>query len=79
MTESYEFLEAQYLRMKAKEEKRKRDEFAKELQSAFDKAENETAEQFKSQTCTMEDKDGNHTCPICYFRRRVKHYMGIEL
>lgn len=48
------------------------------LQLAFDVAESETAHQFKGQTCTMIDKDGYHSCPICFFRRRVKAHLGIE-
>jgi hypothetical protein len=48
-----------------------------QLNQAFDKAEGETAHQFNSQTCSLEDRDGKQTCPICYFRQQVKKYLGI--
>lgn len=50
-----------------------------QLNSAFDKAENETADQYNSQVCSMNDRDGNDTCPICYFRQQVKKHLGIEV
>lgn len=46
------------------------------LNHAFGLAENETAEQFGGKTCSLVDKDGNSTCPICFFRIRVKHHLG---
>jgi hypothetical protein len=47
------------------------------LNQAFDKAEQETADQYRGHTCTMTDKDDNDTCPICYFRQRVKVHLGL--
>lgn len=52
---------------------------SEQLMDAFNKAENETAEQFASRTCSIEDKNGEHTCPICYFRKRVRAHLGIVL
>lgn len=45
------------------------------LDQAFGLAENDTAEHFNSQTCSMVNKDGESECPICYFRQRVKHHL----
>lgn len=50
-----------------------------QLQAASDKAEQDTATRYNSQTCSLQDVDGNHTCPICYFRQRVKVYLGIYI
>lgn len=49
------------------------------INMAFNRAEEETAAQFNSQTCSMPDKDGDHTCPICFFRKRAKFYMGLDV
>jgi len=49
-----------------------------QIQAAFDKAEQETADHFKGQTCSMIDRDGYHACPICHFRRLVKVHLGID-
>lgn len=46
-----------------------------QLQKAFNQAEDDTAVMFESKTCSMEDKDGEHRCPICYFRERVKFHL----
>lgn len=46
-----------------------------EINQAFDVAESETSNQYNKQTCTMKDIDGNETCPICYFRARVKNNL----
>lgn len=46
-----------------------------ELQKAFDVAEQETAEHFNGQTCSMESVDGENECPICDFRIRVKNIL----
>ena len=48
-----------------------------QLQTAFDRAEDETAAHFNGQTCSMKNVDGNHECPICYFRMQVKHLLGL--
>lgn len=48
-----------------------------ELQIAFDLAEDETARQYSERTCSLMDKDGNETCPICFFRQRVKNHLKI--
>lgn len=47
------------------------------LVEAFNRAEGETAEFFNGQTCSLRDKEGHDTCPICYFRLRVKEHLGI--
>lgn len=46
-----------------------------QLNDAFNKAENETAEQYNKQTCSLKDKDGDETCPICFFRQRVRAHI----
>lgn len=50
---------------------------ADQLYTAFQAAEQETAEQYGGQTCGMLDKDEKFTCPICYFRQRVKAHLGL--
>jgi hypothetical protein len=50
---------------------------ADDLQKAFDTAEVETAYEFDSQTCGMRDKEEKITCPICFFRMKVKEHLGI--
>lgn len=49
-----------------------------ELQEAFDRAEQATAEHFDGQTCSMTNIHGEQECPICFFRKMVKNYLGIE-
>lgn len=49
----------------------------KQLNDAFDKAENITAAHFNSQACSMLSVDGKHECPICYFRIQVKDLLGV--
>lgn len=49
------------------------------LNHAFDIAEQETADWFNSHTCSMENKEGRQECPICFFRRRVKHVLGLAV
>lgn len=49
-----------------------------DLALAFDRAENETAQRFRNQTCSMEDIEGVQTCPICYFRRSVLSHLQQE-
>lgn len=46
------------------------------LQEAFDKSEDETARQFENRSCTIKDKDGKDSCPICFFRGKVKEKIG---
>jgi hypothetical protein len=53
-----------------------KDDLDNALQAAFSQAETETAHQFNMQTCNMTDIDGSDTCPICYFRKRVKHHLS---
>jgi hypothetical protein len=52
--------------------------FLHQLNNAFDKAEQDTAQQYNSQTCSLEDVDGNQTCPICFFRQKVKGYLELK-
>ena len=47
------------------------------LDIAFNLAEEDTAKQFTSQTCSLTNKDGENECPICFFRRKVKEHLGI--
>ncbi len=47
------------------------------LNDAFTKAEQETATHFDGATCSMPTIDGDETCPICYFRGRVKVHLGL--
>ena len=49
-----------------------------QLNAAFQKAEQDTAEMFDGQTCSMTDIHGEDTCPICFFRMQAKKYLGIE-
>lgn len=49
------------------------------FQQAFDKAEQETADMFGGQACSMTDKFGQDTCPICFFRLRVKEHLGLSI
>lgn len=49
------------------------------LNRAFDIAESETANWFNGHTCVMENKKGDQECPICFFRRRVKHILGLKV
>lgn len=46
------------------------------LSMAFERAENETAEQFNQQTCSMVNKEGASECPICFFTKRVKAHLA---
>lgn len=48
------------------------------LQIAFDLAEHDTSSHFEGRTCSMENKDGKSECPICYFRLRTKHHLGLD-
>lgn len=47
----------------------------KQLQIAYDKAEQDTANHFDGKTCSMRNIEGIDTCPICYFRMQVKSYL----
>jgi hypothetical protein len=47
------------------------------LDVAFNLAEEDTAKQFTSQTCSLTNKDGESECQICFFRRKVKEHLGI--
>jgi len=51
------------------------DKFMWALTTAFDIAEQHTANQFDGKTCTMHDKNGDDVCPICYFRIEVKEWL----
>lgn len=48
------------------------------LNKAFDIAEQETADWFNGHTCSMENQRGDSECPICFFRRRVKHILQVD-
>lgn len=45
------------------------------LQKAFEYAEQETANYYEGRSCGVMDKEGKHSCPICYFRKQVKDYI----
>lgn len=49
-----------------------------QLERVFDLAEQKTAEQFGAEMCAMMNRNGNHECPICYFRARVKIELGLN-
>jgi uracil-DNA glycosylase len=49
-----------------------------QLNDAFGQAENITAAHFNGQTCSMLSADGNHECPICFFRIQVKKLLGVD-
>ena len=51
---------------------------ADQLTAAFDRAEAETSEKFAGATCSIKDKDGIETCPICWFRIRTKAALGVK-
>ena len=50
----------------------------RQMHDAFIAAEQETAKHFNGQTCAMKTKDGNETCPICYFHIAYKKHLGID-
>lgn len=54
-------------------------EFMAILVDAFNKAEHLTADQFEGRTCAIQDKNRDMVCPICYFRKMVKHFLGYEV
>ncbi len=47
------------------------------LRQIFDTAETETAAEFEGRTCSMLNRYGEETCPICYFRQRVKEHLRL--
>lgn len=46
-----------------------------DLTKAFNEAEMATAHEFEGGTCSMLTRLGENTCPICYFRIRVREYL----
>lgn len=58
--------------------KTKDDPLKDRLKIAFDLAEHETSAHFAGHTCSIKNKDGKSECPICYFRLRAKHHLGLD-
>lgn len=50
-----------------------------QFQEAFMKAEVEASEHFEGKTCSLENKNGQHECPMCYLSIRIKHHLGLEI
>lgn len=47
------------------------------LQHAFNLAEEDTANEFEGRTCSLLNRHGEETCPICYFRARVHERLRL--